>query len=54
MDTTFSVGAEFATATITPTGTVVVVATVDGLEATRRDEAQIRDDSGTWLPISSA
>lgn len=54
LDTTFNVGAEFTTATVTPNGRIVVVATIDGLEATRRDVAQFRDDGGTWLPISAA
>jgi hypothetical protein len=54
VETSFGVGAEFATATVTATGRVVVVATIEGNEATRRDVAQFRDDGGTWLPIGSA
>lgn len=54
VETSFGGGGRFAAATITPTGRIVVVATIEDSPSARRDVAQFRDDSGTWHAIRSA
>lgn len=53
VDASFGDSGTFATATITPTGRIVVLATIDGADAPRRDAALYRDDTGTWRPIGT-
>lgn len=54
VDTSFGGRGKFATATVTPTGRIVVVATIQDSEGTRRTVAQFRDDGGTWHRTGSA
>lgn len=51
VDTSFGGVGDFATMTVTPTGRIVVVATVEGIDGASSDVAQLSEDGGTWVPI---
>jgi hypothetical protein len=51
VDVSFGGAGDLATMTVTPSGRILVVATVDGADGSKHTVAHMRDDRGIWVPI---